>query len=246
MKNLYLIVGESGTGKDTIVNALCDKYGYKRLVSYTTRPRRLDSKTDEKSHIFVDTSAYETDKERDIIAAETVYDGHYYWATKQQIETSDLYIVDLQGIDSIRERCIGRPIVVIGIVSDRNTRIERMSKRGNSRSEIDKRLSFDDRAFKDLSLYMDNCVYNGRNASNQQKQIDDLVEEVQAIILQHEKENRHIPDRESVLNDISKAVAGYQETDMVPISGRLLYDIAAILWQDKQDTQTETQTQTEK
>ena len=39
-KNLYLIVGASGSGKTTVANALEEKYGYKQLQSYTTRPMR--------------------------------------------------------------------------------------------------------------------------------------------------------------------------------------------------------------
>lgn len=40
---------------------------------------------------------------------------------------------------------------------------------------------------------------------------------------------RGILDKSSVLADIAKAVEGYKETDMVPISGGLLYNIARIL-----------------
>lgn len=43
------------------------------------------------------------------------------------------------------------------------------------------------------------------------------------------KKIRNIPDKSSVLEDITKAVDGYKETDMVPISGGLLYNVYRIL-----------------
>jgi guanylate kinase len=49
MQNIYLIVGRSGFGKDTVVDCLCERYGYKRIISYTTRPRR----NEQDKHIFV-------------------------------------------------------------------------------------------------------------------------------------------------------------------------------------------------
>lgn len=49
MHNIYLIVGRSGSGKDTVVDYLCKHYGYKRIVSYTTRPPR----NAQDKHIFV-------------------------------------------------------------------------------------------------------------------------------------------------------------------------------------------------
>lgn len=43
------------------------------------------------------------------------------------------------------------------------------------------------------------------------------------------KNTRNMLDKSSVLEDIAKAVEGYKETDMVPISGGLLHNIARIL-----------------
>ena len=109
MKNIYLIAGKSGTGKDTIVNALCNLYGYKRVASYTTRRPREDD-NDTYSHEFVDMDGYRWDKECGQIMAETFYNGNYYWATTHQIDENDLYIVDIRGIETIKDRYRGKGI----------------------------------------------------------------------------------------------------------------------------------------
>ena len=56
MKNLYLIVGASGSGKTTVANVLEEKYGYKQLQSYTTRPMRTEN---EISHTFVNDAFFD-------------------------------------------------------------------------------------------------------------------------------------------------------------------------------------------
>lgn len=40
---------------------------------------------------------------------------------------------------------------------------------------------------------------------------------------------RKAPDKMTVLSDVMKAVDGYKDTDMVPVSGRLLYNIASVV-----------------
>ena len=52
MKRLYLIIGETGAGKDTVVDAVCKKTGFKKVVSYSDAPIRPDQK-DGIDHIFV-------------------------------------------------------------------------------------------------------------------------------------------------------------------------------------------------
>lgn len=64
-------------------------------------------------------------------------------------------------------------------------------------------------------------------------QIDDLCIDCMQIGVDEQGKycpiTRGILDKSSVLADIAKAVEGYKETDMVPISGGLLYNIARIL-----------------
>ena len=64
---IYVLIGESGSGKDTIAKEL-SKLGYKQVISYTTRPPRY---TGEDTHIFIppeEVKNYE-------LAAYTMYDG---------------------------------------------------------------------------------------------------------------------------------------------------------------------------
>ena len=49
---MIFVMGRTCAGKDTIVNELIKKYGYKKLVSYTTRPMRVKEKQDIDYHFI--------------------------------------------------------------------------------------------------------------------------------------------------------------------------------------------------
>ena len=88
---LILICGKSGSGKTTIANQLTAKYGLKQLKSYTTRPRRKYSESD---HMFADKNVFEHHKEGNRIVADATINGYKYWATKEQLDHSDIYVID--------------------------------------------------------------------------------------------------------------------------------------------------------
>ena len=91
-KTVFLIVGQTASGKDSLVNAMC-KQDYKQLVSYTTRPRR---ENEGDTHIFI--SPDEVNKYKDDIIAYTKIGEYEYFATKQQLYDCDFYIIDYLGI----------------------------------------------------------------------------------------------------------------------------------------------------
>ena len=131
MNNIYLIVGCSGSGKTTIVNTLEEKYGLKSIQSYTTRPKRSDSET---GHIFISDEEY--DKLENILAC-TEFCNYRYCATAEQINESDLYVIDPAGIESLKAFYKGdKQFKIIYIKSDITTRYERMRFRSEKSGKL--------------------------------------------------------------------------------------------------------------
>lgn len=90
--DLTLIIGRSGTGKSTLEEKLCNDYNLKSIKSYSTRPKRSPN---EDSHIFIKPS--DVDNYPNKIATTTI-NGNFYFATKEQLDESQLYVIDPIGL----------------------------------------------------------------------------------------------------------------------------------------------------
>lgn len=170
MNNIYLIVGRSGSGKDTVVDYLCKHYGYKRIVSYTTRPPR----NARDKHIFVTDEEFDRLKN---IVAYTEYNGYRYCATAEQVEDADLYIIDPAGVEYFKKHYKGRKGVrVIGLECDLLFAFNRMRKRGDSLDEASERVRNDNETFKNYSMLCDYIVNANLNINVVANQIQKYIE----------------------------------------------------------------------
>lgn len=113
-KTIFLIVGQTASGKDSLVNTMCkiekpplqDVFGdfwwqgnYKQLISYATRPRR---ENEGDTHIFIQPN--EVEQYKDQIVAYTKIGDYEYFATKDQLKECDFYIIDYLGIKNLRSQ----------------------------------------------------------------------------------------------------------------------------------------------
>lgn len=140
-KPLFLFVGKSASGKTTIANALVEKYGYTQVESYTTRPPRFHG---EPGHTFVSEVEFNNLGK---LAAYTYYNNYHYGTTFQQLESSDIYVVDVPGVESLLESLKDdkRPINIIYFHASIYNRIRRMIHRGDSDVAIISRLLQDEK-----------------------------------------------------------------------------------------------------
>lgn len=169
MKNLYCFIGPSGVGKDAIVSGLERQYGYKQLKSYTTRPKRND---DDIGHIFI--SKEEFGKMSDDVffndfkgfAAYSYFDGNYYFATIDQIQDNDLYIVDQKGFDELKKKELPKKLKLFYLCASEMTRNRRMIHRGDSIEQVRQRIEYDKKMFDHgrLSKEADKIFLNERRS----------------------------------------------------------------------------------
>lgn len=99
---IFLIEGESGVGKTTLVNKLKEKHPgkYNEIVSYTTRSPRTP---DETGHIFVTVEEMIEHSIDHKIVASTKINNEFYCAFEDQFSEHkpNIYIVDDLGIMDI-------------------------------------------------------------------------------------------------------------------------------------------------
>lgn len=158
-----LLVGKSGSGKNTVQDYLVKKYGLKPLLSYTTRERRFP---EENTHTFITLQEYEGFKQTDFIAY-TFYNGNHYFATKKQFEEADIYIIDLDGVEYISKLNLEleTPYVVIYLDVPEEIRRQRMESRNDDATAIEERLRYDEDAFREVNRW---CNYSIPNLDSEE------------------------------------------------------------------------------
>lgn len=174
MEQIILLVGESGSGKTTIADLLEDMYGYKVLKSYTTRPPRFN----DTSHVFITDEEF--NKLKDIVAY-TEYNGYRYCATADQVDHSDVYVIDPDGIEKLKKIYHGKKeLVDVYIRVPEEIRASRMKKRGDSDAQITSRLDYDKKAFVNY--------YPAFIVDNNQEGLDTVIDKIVNIINTYKQE----------------------------------------------------------
>ena len=158
---VILLIGESGSGKNTVQDNLEKLYGCVPLLSYTTRPKRTPN---ENTHTFVTMEEFEQIVKNETVVAFTNFDGNLYCATDKQLEQSDVYIIDVKGLQTLLdlkfEKAIDIPFVTVYLQVPEEERIKRMKKRGDSKQAIKQRIKHDRIAFKCASEFCDYTIDN--------------------------------------------------------------------------------------
>ena len=175
-KIVFLVIGRSGTGKDTLVNYMCQKYGLKKLKSYTTRPPRQN---EEDTHIFI--SPEDVQKYQDDIIAYTKIGEFEYFATKSQLKDINFYIIDpkgvqdLENIPNLKEEF---SFIKLFIYLPEKERKKRIALRGDSEEAFLKRQEGEKQQFDNFELKTNLYDYAICNMDliEAQKEIEHIVQ----------------------------------------------------------------------
>lgn len=175
-KIVFLVIGRSGCGKDTLVNYMCQKYGLKKLKSYTTRPPRQN---EEDTHIFI--SPEDVQKYQDDIIAYTKIGEFEYFATKSQLKDINFYIIDpkgvqvLENIPNLKEEF---SFIKLLIYLPEKERKKRIALRGDSEETFLKRQEGEKQQFDNFELQTDLFDYAICNMDliEAQKELEHIVQ----------------------------------------------------------------------
>lgn len=124
-----LILGRSAVGKDYLADKLSKKFGLKGVKSKTTRPIRF---LHEDTHVFVNQET--ADKEVNKVA-ETKINGYTYYATEEDVEKADYYIIDPLGLYQLVDNMPETRFHVVYIICPDELRCKRFMERGKTTAE---------------------------------------------------------------------------------------------------------------
>lgn len=178
-KPIFCIMGQTCSGKDSLVRSLCDLDSrLSSVVSYTDRPVR-DGEEEGKEHYFVTTEEFSKLKEenKDNIVA-YVYignkeknNGHNYMAFVDELDRHNIYVIDPIGYKNLMDRLsemgrIGEYILIpIVIECPYEQRKKRAEKTRSDYDKFEQRCSNENKMFKDFEkrksgYYIDNSDGN--------------------------------------------------------------------------------------
>ena len=148
MKKLYLVMGRTASGKSSLTKEVAKKLNMTVLKSYTTRPMREDDKKNA-DHIFIKTE--DVSKYKEHIAAYTKICEYEYFSTKEQLLSSDFYIIDPIGyynlLEYINDNNLEIQPVIIFITIPRMLMKKMAEARKDDLCVFEKRLKAEDTQF---------------------------------------------------------------------------------------------------
>lgn len=132
MKNkikILAIVGESGTGKDTIAKRLCKNKKYHPIVSTTTRPKR-EGEIEGVNYHFVSPDTFGDLVAKDKMLEATCFNDWFYGTSLGSLDKDKINVgvFNPEGLDILAENNI-IDLYVARIIVDDKTRLMRQLKR---------------------------------------------------------------------------------------------------------------------
>lgn len=173
---IVVLLGASGTGKSTLENVLCNKYGFDKIVSYTTREPR----TGEIAGIdynFVDNTIFNELVNDDVLAEWDEYSGKRYYGTMKSDYSGENKVVVLtpNGLRQLKRTIQNNKIFSVLIESGLGTRIKRYIDRCgvdnftyDDKNEIASRVDRDWSMFLGVNREVDMVIHNDEHTDIEQ------------------------------------------------------------------------------
>ena len=162
---MVVLFGKTCSGKDTILKYLVEHYGYKKMVTYTTRPMRKGEKNGVDYH-FITQEEFMAKIAKGFFAEHRTYktvEGEWYYgsAVSDMVEADDSTIVILNpdGVKYLKSRADIQPIYIYIAVSEQ-TLEERLMLRGDNPEEAARRLESDRADFVGAEQFADKAIVN--------------------------------------------------------------------------------------
>ena len=154
---MLCLLGRTCVGKDTILKQLVSNFGYKPVVTYTTRPMR-DGEVDGVDYHFIDKSQFRRMKLQGFFAETTSYnvatgETWYYGTLLKDLKDDSIIILNPEGLRTLKQNK-DLNIVSFLITAKEETLRERLSKRGDNPKEAERRLKADREDFADISEFV--------------------------------------------------------------------------------------------
>lgn len=171
---MIVLVGESASGKSSIERNLVDNYGYKKIVSYTTRQPR-QGEIDGVDYHYISENQFTKLQKEGYFAEVGEYNGWHYGTAKKDCTSDKVAVVTPHGLRQLK-KIPDLDIHAFYINVPRRDRLIKILQRGDNIEEAYRRSLSDVGQFDGISDEVDYIISN----ENYTKSIDEMTKEVLA------------------------------------------------------------------
>lgn len=175
---MIVLLGKTASGKDSIVKKLISLYGFKRIITYSSRPIRK-GEIDGIDYYFVSKDEFKQKIDDGFFAEWKSYktvDSIWYYGTAlkdlENAEDNSVIILTPDGFREVKDK-LGDNITSIYIYTNNSTIKKRLIERGDETNEAERRLESDNKDFKGFENEVDKIVYN-----NDGTDINNVIEKI--------------------------------------------------------------------
>lgn len=138
---MLVLLGPSASGKTESAKIMINRYPISRVVTCTTREKRINEIDGFDYHFFSEKEFKKLEAENYFFET-AKYNGNYYGTPRNELTDNKFIILEPQGLQSFLELkpC---PIVAIYLKTKESVRISRMTERKDKQKDIDKRILSD-------------------------------------------------------------------------------------------------------
>lgn len=147
---MILITGSSASGKTEIAYLLEKYYGFSRIVTCTTRPKRVHE-IDGVDYHFLSADEFLKKLNNNEFIETTKYNNYYYGSLKKDLKPNSVVVLTPEGINAIY-RLNKEKVTIFYLSTPETIRRERMIGRKDMFEDIDYRLRIDDEIFNESQL----------------------------------------------------------------------------------------------
>lgn len=171
---MLVMIGASASGKTEIAKILIKKYGFSKLVTYTTREMR-DGEVNGMDYHFISIEEFEKKKRKKEFLETAVYNDTCYGSPRKGADEKKVIIVEPKGANSIFKKNLPKTIFIY-LETDQLIRRVRMLNRGDKLEDVEARFKKDKVHFKKSRFkHLDHIVNTSTHS------LEELAEKIHTL-----------------------------------------------------------------
>lgn len=184
MKNIFIISGAAGSGKDSVIDRLQTLLPLERIITTTTREKR-QGESNGQPYYFLDKVSFKKGIADGKFVEHSINENNeYYGVTKQELERVinlgkvALWRVDWKGVVNIKSLYPSIPAIYISAPLEILEKRLRSRDTGKDEQYFEERMAYTREWMKHLDIY-------DYQVENEEGKLDKAVAKVKAIIESH-------------------------------------------------------------